>query len=53
MLLAIDTSTRYAGVALADGGRVVSCRSWYSAVNHTAELMPTVAQTLTAAGVDG
>lgn len=51
MLLAIDTSTRYAGVALADGGRVVSCRSWHSAVNHTAELMPAVAQTLAAAAL--
>lgn len=51
MLLAIDTSTRYAGVALADGGRVISCRSWYSAVNHTAELMPAVAETLGAAGL--
>ena len=49
MLLAIDTSTRYAGVALADSGRVLSCRSWYSAVNHTSELMPSVAQTLEAA----
>lgn len=52
MLLAIDTSTRYAGIALADaGGRVISCRSWHSAVNHTAELMPAVAQTLAAAGL--
>ena len=52
MLLAIDTSTRNAGIALADaGGRVISCRSWYSAVNHTAELMPAVAQTLAAAGL--
>ena len=52
MLLAIDTSTRNAGIALADaGGRVISCRSWHSAVNHTAELMPAVAQTLTAAAL--
>ena len=51
MLLAIDTSTRYAGVALADPGRVVSARSWYSAVNHTAELMPAVSETLKAAGL--
>lgn len=52
MLLAIDTSTRYAGVALADdNGRVVSCRSWHSAVNHTVELMPAVAQTLAAAAL--
>ena len=51
MLLAIDTSTRYAGVALADAARVLSCRSWYSAVNHTAELMPAVAQALQGAGL--
>ena len=51
MLLAIDTSTRYAGVALADSGRMLSCRSWYSAVNHTSELMPAVAQTLEGAGL--
>ena len=44
MLLAVDTSTRYAGVALWNEGRVISCRSWNSAVNHTAELMPAVAQ---------
>jgi len=46
MLLAIDTSTRFAGVALADDERVVSCRTWYSRVNHTSELMPAVAQVL-------
>ena len=46
MLLAVDTSTRYAGVAIYQEGRVLSCRSWYSAVNHTAELMPAVSQTL-------
>ena len=51
MLLAVDTSTRYAGVALSDaplteGGRVLSSRSWYSTANHTAELMPAVSQIL-------
>lgn len=46
MFLCIDTSTRYAGVALSDEERVVSCRLWYSRVNHTAELMPAVAQAL-------
>ncbi len=51
MLLAIDTSTRYAGVALAENGRVVSSRSWWSAINHTAELMPATSQLLGAAGV--
>ena len=46
MLLAIDTSTRFAGVALADQERVIACRAWYSRVNHTGELMPAVAQIL-------
>ena len=51
MLLAIDTSTRYAGVALAENGRVVSSRSWWSAINHTAELMPATSQLLGVASV--
>ena len=51
MLLSIDTSSRYAGVALSDEERVVSCRLWYSRVNHTAELMPAVAQTLDHHGI--
>ncbi len=58
MLLAIDTSTRNAGVALGHEGRLLSSRSWFSTVNHTVELMPTVAQTLESqglkvAGLDG
>lgn len=52
MLLAIDTSTRYAGVALADADRVVSCRVWYSNVNHTAELMPEISESLRSHGID-
>jgi tRNA threonylcarbamoyladenosine biosynthesis protein TsaB len=51
VLLAIDTSTRYAGIALCDEGRVVSCHSWYSAVNHTVELMPAVVQALASQGL--
>jgi tRNA threonylcarbamoyladenosine biosynthesis protein TsaB len=47
MLLAIDTSTRYAGVALSDEERLLSCRSWYSSTNHTAQLMPAVSELLT------
>ena len=46
MLLAIDTSTRYAGVALAVDGQVVSSRNWFSRTNHTAELMPAIVATL-------
>ncbi len=51
MLLAIDTSTRYAGVALSSEGRVQTCRSWFSTRNHTAELMPTVASLLREQGI--
>ena len=50
MLLAIDTSTRHAGVALAAEGRVVSLRSWFSSVNHTVELMPAIAEILRSQG---
>ena len=51
MLLAIDTSTRSASVALAGEGGVVAGRSWHSVVNHTAELMPAVVQLLDSRGV--
>ena len=51
MLLAIDTSTRYGGVALATEGRVVSLRSWSSTVNHTVELMPAIAESLGSQGL--
>ena len=51
MLLAIDTSTRNAGVALGHEGRVLSSRSWFSTVNHTVELMPAVAQILEKQGL--
>jgi tRNA threonylcarbamoyladenosine biosynthesis protein TsaB len=58
MLLALDTSTRYASVALADEDRVVASRTWHSTINHTAELMPAVAHLmgsrgLTAGQLDG
>ncbi len=51
MILAIDTSTRNASVALADGPRTIAGRSWHSVVNHTTELMPAVAQLLDSRGV--
>lgn len=42
MLIAIDTSTRFASLALYDPiqGRVLGEETWYSTNNHTAELMP-------------
>ena len=51
MLLAIDTSTRSASVAVADEGRVVATQAWRSTVNHSSELMPAVAQLLEGRGV--
>jgi tRNA threonylcarbamoyladenosine biosynthesis protein TsaB len=51
MLLSIDTSTRYAGVALSGEERVLSCRSWHSSTNHTAQLMPAVSELLTDSGL--
>ena len=51
MILAIDTSTRNASVALAEGPGAVAGRSWHSVVNHTTELMPAVAQLLDSRGV--
>ena len=46
MLLAIDTTTRSASVALFDGTHVVASRSWRSVVNHSGELMPSVIEVL-------
>ncbi len=43
MLLAIDTSTRYAGVALLNGdGQLVRLVHWRSRQNHSVELLPTI-----------
>ena len=59
MLLAIDTSSRYGGAALADAdGQVIEARLWRSTANHTAQLMPAVAellaaQSMAAAGLGG
>lgn len=46
MLLAIDTSTRYAGVAIGDHERVMAARSWYSRSSHTPQVMTSIAETL-------
>lgn len=52
MLLAIDTSTRQAGIALYDGARgLVSEYNWHSANRHTEELLPAISQMLAQAGV--
>jgi tRNA threonylcarbamoyladenosine biosynthesis protein TsaB len=46
LLLAIDTATRYAGLALYDGDRILSEASWLSNHNHSVELMPALVRTL-------
>ena len=52
MLLAIDTSSRYGGMALADtDGNVVAARLWHTRTNHTAQLMPAVASALQTHGL--
>ena len=52
MLLSIDTSSRYGGAALSgDDGQVIEARLWRSTANHTAQLMPSVTELLTAQGV--
>jgi tRNA threonylcarbamoyladenosine biosynthesis protein TsaB len=51
MLLALDTSTRYGGVALAHEDRVAASHTWYSKYNHTAELMPAVVHMLESRGL--
>ncbi len=50
LLLAVDTSTRFAGVGIDDGRGPVLCRSWRSNQNHGAELMPAIASMLEESG---
>jgi tRNA A37 threonylcarbamoyladenosine modification protein TsaB len=50
MLLAIDTSTRFAGVALYDGVQVIGEVTWISQDHHTVELSPVIASLLDRAG---
>jgi tRNA threonylcarbamoyladenosine biosynthesis protein TsaB len=50
MELAIDTSTRYASVAVADCGAVVVEQTWRSGRNHSVELVPAVRRVMALAG---
>lgn len=57
MLLALDTSTRIASVALFDQGRLLDECTWWSELNHTTELGPVVSamlgrQAVVPAGLD-
>ncbi len=54
MLLALDTSTRQAGIALYDSARGLLAEfTWQSANRHTEELVPAIAHMLAQAGVSG
>jgi tRNA threonylcarbamoyladenosine biosynthesis protein TsaB len=46
MLLAIDTATHLAGLALYEQGQVWAEESWHSAMTHTVELMPRIQRML-------
>lgn len=50
-ILAIDTATRMASIALYDGERVHSEETWRSERNHTVELMPSLVRLLDRQGV--
>jgi tRNA threonylcarbamoyladenosine biosynthesis protein TsaB len=51
MLLAIDTATRWLGLALHDGRKVIAETGWESVNTQTMELAPTVAGLLHRAGL--
>ncbi len=51
IVLAVDTSTRYAAVAVADEESVLGETSWYSRQNHGAELLPAAIAALEECGL--
>jgi len=46
MILAIDTATQHAGLALYDQNGIYAEESWYAGRNHTVELMPRLVRML-------
>ena len=50
LMLAVDTSTRFAGVGIDDGSDSVVCRTWRSNQNHGAELMTAIVAMLEESG---
>jgi tRNA threonylcarbamoyladenosine biosynthesis protein TsaB len=51
MLLAVDTSTSWIGLALYDGDRILCEMNWQSRSHHTVELSPGIQELLTRCGV--
>jgi tRNA threonylcarbamoyladenosine biosynthesis protein TsaB len=52
MILAIDSATRWAGLALHDGTAVIAEHGWRCLNNHTIELSPAIDDMLHRAGVE-
>ena len=50
MILALDTSTQWISLALADENSVLAEHTWRTTNNHTAELAPEIERTLRASG---
>ncbi len=53
MLLAVDTSTLWVGLALYDGERVISEETWICQNHHSVELAPALASLLKRSGISG
>jgi tRNA threonylcarbamoyladenosine biosynthesis protein TsaB len=51
MILAIDTATEYASLALYNQDGIISEETWYAGRNHTVELMPRITRILELAGL--
>ncbi len=51
MLLAIDTATKWTGLALHNGRAIVAEAGWYSKNNQTVELAPAVDNMLKQSGI--
>ncbi len=52
MILAIDTATEYASLALYRQDGILAEESWFSGRNHTSEVMPRLAKMLQLAGLN-
>lgn len=52
MLLAVDTSTKYIGIALYDGSQVLGELVWQSKNRHTVELAPAIQNIMEGSGIE-
>ena len=52
MLVAIDTATRFASLALWEPGRVLAEHTWQTGNNHTVEMMPSLTMMMERAGLE-